>query len=416
MGVNIQLSTRSQELMLDYSKTCGLALNPAVAITQPIALPYLISWIERSDLSLNHLDEKTKKDMEFTLAELRAELLRDLFAGLKGDDTHSKKAAIDNSWQNKSKFVLLASAGTLLAACEGFDGMATMLGILSAPSAVILLAGIAFSALSILVFYGFDLVQVSQNLGIKLSDAPKLLDIYLIQMEEIKNIRRKIDNYSLSNMTATELEELDLIILMLQKRFNALVESGKQFDDALHGTKMKVIKNAVSGVAGLLFFGGGFFAGQSVAIFMLSLFMASVTPTILPVILFSVVVGVAAFSLYWYVQRVGVQRLVSAWFGLDEEKLEQICDADKLQNEEKKLNSLKEKVAHSKGVATKIMTLEEKMSTREAPELAHSVHPDKLSSNRYRLYALKPASSPSNAENHHCVDEYYDEASGYGGR
>lgn len=121
-----------------------------------------------------------------------AELLRDLSTSLNGSDEEIKPVEKEPPVSNKLKFWLLAIAGTLLAACEGFDSITTMMAVLPFPAWVVLCAGILFSALSVVVFYGFDLVQVSQNLEIKLTDTPKLLDLYLLQMEEIKAIRKKL--------------------------------------------------------------------------------------------------------------------------------------------------------------------------------------------------------------------------------
>lgn len=179
-------------------------------------------------------------------------------------------------------------------------------------------------------------------------------------------------------MSVDELNELHLILVMLQDRVNSLVKAGKKFDLALNSPKMDIAKTIVSGVSGILFFGGGFFAGQSVATFMLALVMTSVTPTFWPVLLFSVIVGLAAFSLYWYVQRVGVNKLVSEWFGLDEDKIEKLCGKSKMDKELKKLNNLDEKVMTTSDLLSKVANLESKlidvgkqmkgMSTHQVPE------------------------------------------------
>lgn len=175
-----------------------------------------------------------------------------------------------------------------------------------------------------------------------------------------------------------ELNELHLTLVMLQDRVKSLVKAGEKFDLALNSPKMDVAKTIVSGVSGILFFGGGFFAGQSVATFMLALVMTSVTPTFWPVLLFSVIVGLAAFSLYWYVQRVGVNKLVSEWFGLDEDKIEKLCGKSKMDKELKKLNNLDEKVMTTSDLLSKVANLENKlidigkqmkeMSVHQAPE------------------------------------------------
>ena len=148
----------------------------------------------------------------------------------------------------------------------------------------------------------------------------------------------------MASLSQDELSQLIHTITMLQKCLQRLVVASAQFDNALNGTKMQVAKIVVSSLAGLLFFGSGFFAGQSVALFVAGLFIPVVLPTFWPVVLFSVVVGLAAFNLYWYVEQEGFKRLVSGWFGLDEDKIEELCDKSSLDKEEKKLEHLKEKV------------------------------------------------------------------------
>ncbi|MFO9574682.1 Dot/Icm T4SS effector Lem29 [Legionella pneumophila serogroup 1] len=374
----IKLSQRSLELLNDYLNLGGSGPSNLVNGSSSIDFSSLTQLLA-SNLSKSSKTSKTiKKKREFIEAALYAELLRDLSTSLNGSDEEIKPAEKEPPVSNKLKFWLLAIAGTLLAACEGFDSITTMMAVLSFPAWVVLCAGILFSALSVVVFYGFDLVQVSQNLEIKLTDTPKLLDLYLSQMEEIKAIRKKIDNYSLASMSMDELNELHLILVMLQDRVNSLVKAGQKFDLALNSPKMDVAKTIVSGVSGILFFGGGFFAGQSVATFMLALVMTSVTPTFWPVLLFSVIVGLAAFSLYWYVQRVGVNKLVSEWFGLDEDKIEKLCGKSKMDKELKKLNNLDEKVMTTSDLLSKVANLESKlidigkqmkeMSAHQAPE------------------------------------------------
>jgi hypothetical protein len=349
MRSKIELSNHSKQLIEQYLQACDpvITFSGTSEATQLLALlnDEIIPSCSTTD---NH------EEIEFLRASLHATLLTDLFTSLKGKTNELNHEEEESTWENKIKFVLLAGAGTLLAACEGFDSMATMLTVLALPAPVILGAGIFFSLLSLVVFYGFDLVQVSKNLGIKLMDAPKLLDVYLLQMNEIKAIRKKINSYNLATMSLEELQQLEHIVSILEKRFQSVLRASKQFDAALNSNTMLIVKEVFSSAAGLLFFGSGFFAGQSVALYVLGLFITAVTPTFWPVILFSVLVGVAAFSLYWYVQRVGVKQLISGWFGLDEEKIALLCDENKLEHNEEKLISLKEKITSTRELVMRI--------------------------------------------------------------
>ncbi len=374
MGGEVILSNRSQELIAEYLSLCQPHASRLAFFHSPVDYTQLISWLHDEETLSSYATQRSKKRIEFVLASLRAELLRDLLTSMGGEVPDSN-AAENTSWSARIKFLLLALAGTLLAGCEGFDSITTMLSVLSLPSMVILIAGLSFSILSIVVFYGFDLVQVSKNLGVTLSDAPKLLDVYLLQMKEIKRIRKKINTYKLAELSSEELAQLENTINMLQRRFQALAEASSQFDSALNSRKMQIVKFIASATAGLLFFGSGFFAGQSVAMFVAGLFIPAVLPTFWPVVLFSVIVGIAAFSLYWYVEQVGFKKLVSGWFGLDEDKIEQLCEKEHLDREEQKLENLKEQVISTAQLTHRMRKLQNKLDSIEEKENEHSITP-----------------------------------------
>ena len=342
MGRNVKISERSQKLIHNWPKVRQNDFKPG---DYSVDLNSLIFWLETELTTSSNRSSQEERKIEFLLASLRAELLRDLLASLPGDDSHIIPDEVPPSWSDKMKFALLLVSGTVLAACVGFDSVTTLIGVLALPSVAILLVGLTFSCLSIVVFYSYDLIQISQALGIRLRDTPKLLDVYLLQMSEIKSIRRKIDTYLLANLCVDELGELERTLKMLQSCLTDLKKASDQFKLALQSTIMQVAKAMFTGVAGLLAFGSGFFAGQSVAIFVLNVFFASISSTLWPVIAFSVLVGLASFSLYWFVQRVELKKIISGWFGLDEGKVDELCCQNKLAKEEKKLSILKDKVS-----------------------------------------------------------------------
>src|SRR5690606_25009399 len=108
----------------------------------------------------------------------------------------------------------------------------------------------------------------------------------------------------------------------------------------------------------IIFFGSGFFAGQSVAVFLLSLAIAGgVSAGFVPVVLFGLAVGAAAFSLYWFIEKGELQRLISGWFGLDEEKVESLCDQEKLAEHFEELGNLKEKLESTVELRRQLNTL-----------------------------------------------------------
>jgi len=359
MSKKVTLSDNTQKLIQQYIGLCSPTNRSLHLFSFSVDQQVLINWLheEVSTPSLNK--RKTKKELEFLLASLRVELLRDLLVSMEVNPHAIKKEEEPTSKTTYLKFYLLAISGTILAACEGFDSITTLLSVFALPSVVTLLAGLAFSALSVMVFYGFNLVQVAKNLEVKLTDAPQLLDLHLLQLQEIKSLRKKINTYKLAKPSLEELNDLAQTVSMLENRLLALGKSSKQFNEALNSPKITLAKNLFVGVAGLLFFGSGFFAGQSVGVFLLGLAMTSVSPTFLPVVLFSIAVGLAAFSLYWYVEKVGLQQLISGWFGLDEEKIEKLCSQDELDKQAEKLVNLKEKIMETADLAAQIQDLKE---------------------------------------------------------
>ena len=124
----------------------------------------MLDWLEKKH-QINNDDEF------FLIAFLQASLLKDLNDSLnlsapKKDKT--KKVSLSK----KAKFGLLAIAGTIYFGCEGFDGITAILGAFSSiPNIAFFAVGTLFSILSVIVFYSFDLVEISKNLGVKFSDA-----------------------------------------------------------------------------------------------------------------------------------------------------------------------------------------------------------------------------------------------------
>ncbi|KTC92009.1 hypothetical protein [Legionella cincinnatiensis] len=361
--MDIAISLRSQKWIKKYLLASGVRRNEILPPTS-IKFKTLISWLSTDPIKSFEKSKKSQK-MEFILVSLQTAFLRDLGLSMKGEYEKTEKKNNNNSSEmSKIKFLFLTSAGILITACQGFDGVVTMLSVFALSPSIMLGIGFAFILLSVIVFFGVDLVKVSNALGVKLSEY-KLLDAYLIQLQKIKVIRKKINDYTLVAMSQEDLQQLELILSMLQKRFMFLAVASKQFDEALNSKNVQMIKTAISGVSALFFFGSGFFAGQSVALFIASLILDSVLPTFWPIIVFSALVGLAALSIYWYVERPGLEKLVTNWFGLNEENVQQLCDKNSLNKEIKKLASLKEKVISTARITKKLAQLEQEINSNE---------------------------------------------------
>ncbi|CEG58841.1 hypothetical protein [Legionella fallonii] len=386
MSVKIVLGKRSQELIEQYINLCPFHVTELKQFASSLDSMQLIAWL-RDDVTIpSYVSLRSRQEIEFVLALLRVELLNDLLNSLAGENPSKEVTEEPSSEYATLKLILLALAGTLFAGCEGFDSITTMLGVLSLPSVLILIAGLAFSILSIVVFYSYDLIQVSKNLGVPLREAPKLLDIYLQQMNGIKNLRKKIEGYQLATLPLEELIQLQQTLVMLQIRFQSVAEASNQFNNALNSSKIQRGKFIVTSLAGLLFFGSGFFAGQSVAMFVAAFYIPAVLPTFWPVILFSTLVGIAAFALYWHLEQDGLNKLVSGWFGLDEDKIEQVCNTKRLDSESHKLELLKQKIISTARLTGHLDTLQNELirvhEKEEVPPSDPTVQPPPISTTK----------------------------------
>ncbi len=330
--MNISISKRSQELIDNYWATT-IPKSPAA---NNITLEELLFFLSEPISA-----DKPAKDNQLPLMTLRAELLHDLCSKLEGNTIKPVKLEEKKS---KLKLIFFTLAGILVAACEGFDSVVTIMGIFSVSPLLILGFALAFSFLSIMAYRSLDLIKLSNRLGIKFNDTHQLLDAYLQQLDEIKNIRKKITRYNLSNCSLEELKDYEQMIAALKQSLERLAKTGEQFDAVLNSAQMKAIKLILSSVTAALFFGGSFCAGQTVAIFIFSFFMTAITPASLPVLLFSTLVGLAAFSLYWHVEFPGLKKLVTSWFGLDRDKIDKLCNQDLLDKEKQKLEQLHERI------------------------------------------------------------------------
>ncbi|KTD66617.1 coiled-coil protein [Legionella santicrucis] len=329
--MTISLSTTSQELISKLNKI-DKRFTQTFQQKTAIDRTSLLKWLEQSH-SVTGND-----DAFFLIASLQTSLLKDLNDSLNNSLTKKEKSK-KNSTLSKAKLGLLALAGTIYFGCEGFDGVTAIMGMFSfVPTLAFFVAGTLFSILSIIVFYSFDLVEISKNLGIKSSDAPKLLDVLLDEFKQIKLIRARLSKST--HKTLQELEQDLAIAKMLLKRHEDLNEARSQLKLALENPYLKAGKMITAGLAGIIFFSGGFFAGQAVALTIAGAFIPMVAATAWPIVAVGVVVGLAAFSIYWFVERPGIENLIRRWKGLDKEKMDQLCKSNIVDRETEKLQNL----------------------------------------------------------------------------
>lgn len=328
--------------------TASFAVNESFEIEKMA----LIHW-------LNKTVEVTDATQRFLLQSLHIALLKDLNNALlsKKAVKHKSKA----NWHARLQYLLLAVAGAIYFGCEGFDGITAILSILSLKAAIfVFICGAIFSLLSIGVFYVFDLAEISKNLGVKIKNTPKIVDLYLREIEMIKAIRKTI-NANFSKKTEERLGEDLVVLAMLKERYIALDSARHSLKQSLEHPGLEVTKKIMAAITGVIFFSGGFFAGQTVAMAFALLFVASVAPTFWPVLLASVVVGMAALSVYWFVERPRFENLIGRWVGLDKEKINELCDEDAVEKELSKLNALSEKITSRQNTLNELANCKQKI-------------------------------------------------------
>lgn len=341
MDKQVKLSRHTQDFIAKLKTLDEAALRtwPAQE-TDQIHQADLIAWLNQNI--------QTHKKSRFCLEALNASLLEDLYHSLlcEAEKNPNEPAMKPTSWLKKIQFGLLAVAGTALSICDGFDGITSILGLFSSlPAPLVFTVGFAFSTLSVIVFYGFDLVEISKNLEVKLQYTRKLLDVYMSQIEQIDLIRKKIDDALAEDLDEEEKTAFIRMIEMLQTRHQALDDARAHYKAALTHGFLKGMKTVAAGICGILFFGGGFFAGQSLALALCGIFLTAVSISFPPVILTSILIGLSAFCIYWFVERPGLENLVGRWFGLDQNKIDSFTDEAIVNEQTKDLLLLKQKMS-----------------------------------------------------------------------
>ncbi len=262
----------------------------------------------------------------FLRESLCAALLQDLQQSFL-PKKEGEKRNVHKNWLNWFKWALLAFAGTIYAACDGFDGITTILALFPAiPLGIIFAAGFAFALLSVLVFYGFYLVDVSDNSDIAAKDLTILMDVRLEQMNYLNDLSMVSQMILSRSNDLDELTALKKMLPILGTLYSNLHMARKQYEHQLQNSYLSVTKAIVAIFSGILFFGYGFFAGQSLALTLFILIVASPVAAFWPVMAISTAVGLAALSIYWFIERPGLEKLVGRLFGLDENKIEQLPD------------------------------------------------------------------------------------------
>lgn len=280
-------------------------------------------------------------NLSFLTESLRASLLSDLRRSL----IHQPEKA-EADWISKLKLWMLMISGTILAIYGGYDAISPFLPLAFAPVWVAPIIITLFIACSVASFYAFDLSQISENIGVSFPESRHMLEVLSEQAQDIRLIGKYIKN-QFEKRTSEHFNDLYEMVEVLQLQQERLSQLQVTYQMQLDAGQVSIVKWIASILTGILFFSGGFFVGQDPTIAICSLLGLSVTATAMTVFILCLVSGVAAFALYWYVERPGVDQFVSHLFGLDKEKVAALNHSERseLTGEE---NSTTSQLAHIK--------------------------------------------------------------------
>jgi hypothetical protein len=290
----------------------------------------VIDWLERP------ISDPKKT---ISIEELRASLLEDLVKSWQIKDYEAPEKVAPECSQ--FLFGYLLCAGMILAICEGFDGIVSILNTIALlPASWVFFVGLCFSSLAIIVFLGFDFEKISEKLKIHFSSSSEPIDILLKQVEEINELYQII----LKKLVSNDREELKLLLKaakMLEKRFAAFDDNRAAYLKILETYPLLIVQKFGALLCGILYFSSGFFSGQSLAIAIVGMVWGT-TATLMwwPILATAIAVGLAAFSIYWNLQRPDIEEFLGKWVGVNAEKIKSFAEPNKVRKEREALTVL----------------------------------------------------------------------------
>lgn len=296
--------------------------------------------------------------MRFQQENLRLLQLHRLHFALFGEEIVKTNKAKKNSFISQVQFALLALAGTIFAICDGFDAVTSVLSLFGVfPYWLIFLLGFAFSLLSVVIFLSLAFVEISTNLDVHWGGFKSLLDVFVLQVETVdliiikiiqqihqNRIRSNINNVTFDDQhhqlkirfeeQNKNLESLFLVYVNLIEVQRDLYQERLYYQNQQNRVQFKIVTYIISIFSGILFFSTGFFAGQSLAVTILNATQAIVFTSDFPVMLTSIIVGLASFSIFWFAESQNMELMVSRWFGIEKDKFQKLPSLDDLTKSE----------------------------------------------------------------------------------
>ncbi|MBX9704595.1 MAG: hypothetical protein K2X39_10620, partial [Silvanigrellaceae bacterium] len=177
------------------------------------------------------------------------------------------------------------------------------------------------------------------------------------------------------------IQEYKELVAMLQGRYSTLRTNCAFLEDILNNPELQMAKSIASAGFGMFLFCGGFFVGKTFFLAAATLFVSVINPLSIPIILGSLIVGVAAFSFYWFSERASFENLIGSWFGLDKEKIDQLSNNEDIADTEANLNKLYHGLVEREVAIKEIICLKKQVAF-SAPAQQDFPLPDAFSSNK----------------------------------
>ena len=339
MPKSILLNSRSKELIQQLAPVLGdqQLIDWNTEIESPLDSLALVQWLAM-DVA------EPEKKFCLLLESLRASLLKDLCDSSFNDlDERLEVPLVRPTLIKKALFIFLAAAGTLVAICQGFDGIASILSSFTSVSTMAIFAtGVVFSVLSAAIFYGFELLEISRHVGVPIAKSGQLLDVFLDQCAQIKALRATInDHYRDEDVTPEQRHWLKKTVEMLSVRYEVMDKARTYYKEAFLNSYLTIARAITAVMTAMLYFSGGYFAGQTLALNIATLmFGTTITAASFPVLIASLLVGFSAAIVYWFVQRPGLENLVGHCVGFDKENIEIFTDKEIVDEQKRELSVL----------------------------------------------------------------------------
>lgn len=333
-----------------------MTLSPQTKTLLHSLFPNLSSDMDQVNLSdiiqyLGNLPTAMDKSKNKHKTQLLTCLLQDIKLHCTNALLPKNSQAIKPNNESSKVGFLISMAVLIIIGCEGFDGIASILGLFALNPWITFAVACGVAVCSILLN---RLMKILGEQKHYLEQQYSLIYDNALILEEALNSSQNQNPNEISEVIQF-LRTANQLVLRDMERLNA---------SKMHGAR----KAAQYGIMGFLcgiVFCGGFFTGQAVAFFLASLAVTTAV-TAWPVLIPALCIGLAAVSIYIYQEFPTIKNAVRHWFGFAEEEAPHSVTHEQIS---KKLDVLKLRMDREKqrlDQATQIVALENEVATLKA--------------------------------------------------